>query len=695
MGQLLTGQYGSEASRHVIRLIDQFGLAHVNGGDHRLETGHDEKQTWITEARNVLSAARRGVSDAPPDVSVIVPVYNQVRYTLACLVSLLTWASRYTFEIIVADDCSSDDTPELIPVLGGVGYMRGETNKGFIRNCNAAAHLARGRHVVFLNNDAIVLPFWLDELIGTLERDPTTGLAGSKLVFANGTLQEAGGLIWGNRHIWNYGRNDDPMRPEYSYAREVDYISGASIALPAAVWNELEGFDEWYEVAYAEDADLAQRVKQSGRRVVFQPLSMLVHFEGVTSGTDITRGAKAYQVANVEKLYQRWGEHFSRHRSDGEHVELERERAVDKRVLIIDYVTPTPDRDAGSLVTWELIQAFQANRFKVNFLPGTTFRYCGEDTKRLQRIGVEVPYRPYFKSPAEYLQAWGHLFDIVLIVRYEVAQQHLATVRGHCRTAKVLFLPADLHFLRESRRQEIEGATAEQREKLDRDKQLELEAISGVDLTLVHSTYEKALLREERPDAKVIVFPLIIDPVGPGAAFTDRKDILFLGSFRHNPNIDAVKYFANSVWPMIRAELPELQFFVVGSDPTDDVLALDGRDGIVVTGFVEDLAPWFNRIRLSVAPLRFGAGSKGKVAMSLAHGVPCVASACATEGMELTDGTDVIVADTADEMAPAVVALYRDEQLWSAASEAGLDYVGAHAQLTPSDSAGGGDCYPA
>jgi Predicted glycosyltransferases len=679
-GQLrraLYKQFGAASADHTVQLVRRFGLRAASGRNPLPAPGERECGQWLALLRRAAAAACSGDRPRPdcPDVSIIIPVYNQLRYTLACLLSLLTWPSRYSFEIIVADDCSTDDTPRVMSELTFVRHLRGETNRGFIRNCNTAACAVRGRYVLLLNNDTLILPGWLDELIDTLEADPSVGLAGSKLLFANGTLQEAGGLIWGNRHIWNYGRGGDPMRPEFSYAREVDYISGASIALPTSLWHKLGGFDEWYEVAYAEDTDLAQRVKQAGRRVVFQPLSMLVHFEGVTSGTDLRQGAKAYQVANVEKLFQRWGDVFAHYRPDGQCVEQERERAVTRRALVVDYITPTPDKDAGSMVTWAMIRAFQAIGYKVTFVAGITFHHCGHDTQRLQRVGVEVPYRPYDRTPNDYIRAHGHLYDVVLLIRYEVAMRLLDDVRSACARAKVLFLPADLHFLRETRRLAIEGSTAEAAAKLQRDKAAELDIIRRVDRTIVHSTHEQAVLSEETPQAAVDVYPLIVDPVGRGASYTARRDIMFLGGYRHNPNIDAVLYFAAEVWPAVRAAVPDMRFFVLGSDPTPDIRALDGRDGIVVTGFVEDLDPWFDRIRLSVAPLRFGAGTKGKVALSLAHGLPCVLTRCAAEGMELAEGTEVVVADDPAAMADAILHVYRDEAAWRALSDAGLAYV--------------------
>src|SRR5262249_39948355 len=158
--------------------------------------------------------------------------FNEIAYTLACIHSLLEMESKRSFEIIIGDDASTDGTREALARLATVKHVRSETNRGFIGNCNAAAETARGQYVLFLNNDTVVLPGWLDELVDTLEREPAIGLVGSKLIFGTGQLQEAGGIIWNDGTAWNYGRDQDPHRPEFSYLRDVDYVSGASIMLP-------------------------------------------------------------------------------------------------------------------------------------------------------------------------------------------------------------------------------------------------------------------------------------------------------------------------------------------------------------------------------------------------------------------------------------------------------------------------------
>lgn len=608
-------------------------------------------------------------TDQDPVVSIVVPVYGQLPYTLNCLDSLRRHESRFSFEVIVYDDRSPDTvTGEYLPQVGWINYVLADENRGFIHACNAGASVARGQYFIMLNNDTRVVPGWLDEMIGTFEHFPRAGLVGSKLFYPDGSLQEAGGIVWQDGSAWNYGRNDDPNRPEYCYARQADYVSGAAIALSSDLWHALRGFDgDTYERAYYEDTDLAFRVRDAGWQTWMQPQSRVVHYEGKTSGTDEGAGEKAYQASNRVRFYDRWKHVLAEHRPNAERPWREAQRCAQKLALVIDATTPTPDKDSGSLDVVNLFHMLQEIGYGSVFLPEDNHLFFGDYTRQLQRTGVQCLYHP-FSLPFElFLEKFGVEFDTVILHRMATTSKWFDKIRDYCPDAKIIYNTVDLHHIRERR----EGELTKDQELLARSElseEVELDLIRRADHSIVVSSFERDALLKRAPDLKVSHLPLIRAVPGSGSSYSSRDGILFVGGFAHAPNLDAVKYFIEHVWPGVRDRLPGAVFRIVGSKMPDEVFSLGGRDGIETVGFVKDLSTVLDASRVMVAPLRFGAGAKGKVISSLSHGLPCVATPIAAEGMTADERDGIFVRESVEEWSDAIVKLYNDIGAWEQAS---------------------------
>lgn len=261
--------------------------------------------------------------------------------------------------------------------------------------------------------------------------------------------------------------------------------------------------------------------------------------------------------------------------------------------------------------------------------------------------------------------------------RYHVASKIMPLARQFAPHATLVLDTIDLHYLRESRAATLANDDG-LKKSAARTRRAELGVIHASDMTLVVSQAERELLAVDAPGARVEVLSNVHEIAGPGLPFAQRSDLVFVGGFRHTPNVDAVQWFVEQVFPSIRAQLPGVTFHCIGAEPTATIQSLSQHEGVRILGHVPDLEPYMQGMRLSVAPLRFGAGVKGKINLSMAHGQPVVATQTAVEGMHLCDGVDVLVADEAQAFADAVVRAYRDEGLWNQLSRNGLDNVTRH-----------------
>jgi GT2 family glycosyltransferase len=661
----LFSEFGVKKRTHLVNSMRHFRLPMDPTADRSAFADVDVTQL-VGVVRAIAEAKPKAAS---PDVSIIIPAYNQLRFTLACIHSILSDESRYSYEIIVADDCSTDATAEVVKSgIRHVLHSRPPSNLGFLRNCNHAAKMASGKHIVLLNNDTYVLPGWLNELIEPLERDDNIGLVGSKLIFADGRLQESGGFVFADGSGWNYGRFDDPRDPRYCYLRDSDYVSGAVIAMKMTFWQSLGGFDERYEMAYYEDTDLAFRVREAGQRVVVQPLSQVIHFEGISSGTDITAGVKRYQVVNKETFYERWKPTLASHGNADPH-NLPVHRNKQGTILLVDARTPMPDRDSGSMDTYQYLRILKSFGYEVVFVPQNLVQ-IERYTAMLQTMGVQTLYAPYWMSMQQVFEAWGSRLSHVLLYRAPVANEVYDLARSHAPQAKLIFDTVDLHFLRLEREAELEGSDAKRVAAQDM-RTLELDLVQKADATIVLSSFELDLLRKLTPTANLYEIPIVREvPKLSNRRFEERQDILFVGGFEHQPNVDAVQWFVAEVMPKLQQQGFDGKLIVVGSKMPAHIKALE-RQGVEMRGYVEDLEALFAEVRLSVAPLRYGAGLKGKVISSLSYGVPVVATPAAVEGGGFENGLNVSVAETADEMAAAITQVYNKAIMWTEQSNAG------------------------
>jgi len=468
---------------------------------------------------------------------------------------------------------------------------------------------------------------------------------------------------------------------QYNYVKRVDYISAAAVMTPRALWNSLNGFDEHFAPAYCEDSDFCFRVRAAGKQVYFQPFSVVIHFEGISHGKNISDGTKKYQKINQKKLFNRWEKILKEdHSSPGNNIFLARDRSGCCRhtVLIVETDVLRANQDAGSRTVFDIIKILLELNCNVKFWPDT-LNFDPVYTPILQQMGVEVFYGSYMNF-AKWIEENGNYIDVAFVCRPNISERYIELLRNNSK-ALVLYYGHDIHYLRMQQQLCVADELITTKEML-RLREIEQRIWSKADV-VIYPSEEEALhvstfMQKHETPVEVVSIPAwfysstqYIDP----SILSFRKDILFVAGFDHAPNIDAACWLVHDILPLIRKKFPAVQLHLVGNKPTRKVESL-ACEYIHVTGWVSDttLSYYYTRCRVAVSPLRFGAGVKRKIVESMHHGLPIVTTPVGIQG--LSSASDFIpYSGDATMIAEQILSLLTDDDFWLDISRKSVDFI--------------------
>ena len=600
-----------------------------------------------------------------PDVSIIVPAFGQEEVTANCLIAISRTLDlcETSAEVILMDDASQQDLKEVFQHFRGLKVFRNEVNLGFLKTCNRAVGLALGKDIVLLNNDTIPTGRWLDHLFTFRSTNPNALVVGARLVSADGRLQESGGIIFKDGSGWNFGRGWDWNDPRCTYPREVDYCSGAAILIEGRFARAMGPFDERFVPAYYEDTDLCFEARSHGGSVWVEPRAVVIHLEGVSYGRDTELQVKPYQAKNSLVFADKWkAELNDQYPSDEKFTWRARSRHSKPRIVFIDNELPQFDSNSGALRTTSILRLMIEAGFEVTFIPINGLRR-EPYTNFLESLGIEVLgplqlHKDYlFQIKDTIVQVW--------VSRVSVALNALTQLESILDDVPIIFDTVDIHHVR-LEREEVLTNTFGKSQKI---KRQEIEICNRSQRVIVVSEQEREYLARltQTPISVISNLHSIIDNkrIPP-----QNQRAVFVGSFQHTPNIDAVHWFIAEIMPLVIHKIPRFEFWVVGADPPISLKSITSPS-LIVKGWVENLDELLNQTRLNIAPLRYGAGVKGKISHALSIGLPTVTTSIGAEGMNLTNSIDIEIADTPEAFAEKISLLLENDQHWSEISHAG------------------------
>ena len=582
-------------------------------------------------------------------------------------------------ELILVDSGSSDETRQIARHLRGALVLRFAENIGFLKGCNAGLRLASAEALLYLNNDVALAPGAVRAALDRLRADPTVGAVGAKLIRTHGALQEAGSIVWRDGWTAGYLRDASPLAPEANFVRDVDFCSAAFLLTRTALVRDLGGFDEAFAPAYYEDTDLCLRIWEAGRRVVYDPAVVVHHLEyGSTDGG----GAAAAQIAARHELFFR--KHMARLRfryaADARAPLFARAASKPRgRVLFIEDQVPLRHLGQGFVRSNDIVAALAKGGWHVTVYPLHPGRIDIAAIHAGMPEAVEVMHDRGLGALEAFLKARRGYYDTIWIARtHNLDQVKPILERVGMDGAGDVRLVLDTEAIgasREAARRAISG------DAFDLDATLRAEFANAWFCQAVVAVNEAEAARLRSVGfADVAVLGHARAPTPTPRPFAERAGLLFVGAIpvADSPNLDSLLWFADSVLPLIEAELGEAaRLSVAGFVGEADLSRLAAHPRIALLGEVADLASLYDAHRVFVAPTRFAAGIPYKLHEAASMGVPIVASELLRGQLDWVDGRDLLAAPTSDAaaFARAVLALYHDEALWGTVREAALGRV--------------------
>lgn len=619
-------------------------------------------KTMLTEKREIHFPLHE-----TPLVSILIPFYNNERYTRNCLASIFDNLPEASFEIILINDNSPDIMD--FSQIKSISIINNDRNLGFLKSVNKGIKQSKGTFIYLLNNDTEVRKGFLDELLYVFNRFTNVGAVGSKILNEDGSLQEAGAYFLNGSRIEQSIPKRKPYYPEVNFIYRADYCSGCSLLFKKRSDDDsLCLFDEQFSPAYFEDTDLCFQLRyQKNKEIYYTPFSEIIHFNGKSyiENNDTKSKKNILFEKNFEIFKSKWSKELADIKSETVN-QRKSELCNNKCVVFYNVDVPTHDKDSGSNRAKEIMIGYQRMGYFVIQISSRN-KITNHYNKFFQQRGICVYYehlatrsndRWAFLERMQLKSALIWLSGPQIFIRN---YKTLGKLKGLNKT--IIFDMVDIHHLRLRRALDMDPNNDQFKKQYKIFFEWEKLALQSADVVVAISKTEAEYITDFAPVKKIVIISNVhnarenVDTV----PFENRKDILFIGS-THTPNIDAIYYLYNDIMPLVWSKTPNLVVNIVGN-VNEKINDIDDTR-FVFKGYVPDVTPLFNNSRLMVAPLRYGAGVKGKIGQAFEFKLPVITSDMGAEGMGLENNRNVLIANNAEEFAAMILSLYSDHYLW-------------------------------
>ena len=581
-----------------------------------------------------------------------------------------------SFELILVDNNSTDTTRKLLQQINGAKIILNHQNLHYLLGCNQGSKIAQGNYLLFLNNDAQVLGNSIPSALETIKSSDDIGAVGGKLILPDGTLQEAGSIIWQDGTCLGYGRGNSPTATEYQFKRTVDYCSAAFLLTRRDLFLQLGGFDEDYQPAYFEETDYCVRLQKLGKKIIYDPNVNILHYEfASSSNTGSSEQAIALMEKNQKIFQQKHLDWFSsQYPTELKNLIFARTQAREKqkRLLFIDDRIPHPWIGSGYTRSHSILCNLVKLGYFVTLYPGdlrhledwsTIYADIPQTVEVMRGYGL-IMLEDFLRKRKEY-------YDLVFISRPHNIK-HLNSILAQenlLKSAKIIYDAEAIFSIRDyeyKRLNKITFTEIERQKAITEEIQL---AKNSHHIITVSSQEKQQFIEQGYSNVSLLGHSLCVNPTPK--SFEERKKILFVGSIyeKESPNADSILWLTGEIFPLIQKQLgQDVELIIIGNNTVEEIaqkVNILNNPSIKILGKIDDLTPFYDRARLFVAPTRYAAGIPHKVHEAVAYGLPIVTTSLIAKQLGWKNETELLVGDDRINFAQQCVKLYQDSALWN------------------------------